>query len=877
MTILAVYREPFSFAPVVRKLPEGETLAGMRSRMPGLPDDFDAFGVICINGHPVPRGLWGMVKPRAPAVTEVTFHAPPMGGGDSGGKNVLATVASIGLTVLSGGIASAGWAATGGWFAAGSASAYLLAAGVSLAGSLLLSALVAPPTTSTSDSSDDPGSASATGNELSPNTPVPRVVGRRKVYPPLAMEPLTYFDGPDEVVEAAYILAGPHQIEDIRIGAAQIESMADVEFETREGWPGEPLVSMLRRQSRTEAMQTELRGHEVDDEDNRTLESSSGDTGSALPQAQVLATKSAPDEHQIQITFAQGLGDTTDTDKKMRVPLRMRMRPVGGAWVNLPELHFRAGRIGQIRATIRLVWTDDASASPGAANSEGWAEARVASPGQTVAPASSGWVANSYFTGSGDVYLDANNLGSTGVSHVEMDRYTASLYLDVSVFPKGRYEIELIRGCAFWNAEYSASGYQFDGSVWDFFGVRGTPGQIAMSKKNLVEDLYILRSMSIWNEHPLPSRDVAVVAVRARNRALDSVSCVAGGWVRDWDGAGWNIWSITDNPAPHLRDIYVGAENLDPVPLDVIDDDGLVVWRQHCIDMGYTCNALMEDQTVDDAARIVASCGYAQPYMSDIWGVVRDYDRSAEAPVQMFSPRNMSGFQWTKGFARVPEGFRVNYPDMYEDYDTRQITVFRPGNSDDSGRVEQITYEGIVIEADAIRHAEYDQMQAQYRSTYYSWDCAAESILCRRGDLIAVQHDMLSEWAGSGRIISVETDGNGDVTGIMVDGPLPVSDLPDMLASADLLAEDNLLALGVPTGAAISRGDVVTVHPVSSADDLWLRFSPPISPDGIEEGALIVTGPIGREYLRLIVFGVTPRANFEATVTAVDEAPQLWM
>jgi hypothetical protein len=34
------------------------------------------------------------------------------------------------------------------------------------------------------------------------------------VFPPLAAEPLVYFDGVDEVVEACYALAGPHRLTD---------------------------------------------------------------------------------------------------------------------------------------------------------------------------------------------------------------------------------------------------------------------------------------------------------------------------------------------------------------------------------------------------------------------------------------------------------------------------------------------------------------------------------------------------------------------------------------------------------------------------------------------------------------------------------------
>lgn len=876
MTTLAVYREPFSLgAPRFARLPDGLSLLGLRRTMPGLPEGFDDHGVICVNGVEAPRALWGAIKPKA-SVTEVTFHMPPRGGED-GAKNILSIVASIAITVATGFIAGGGLATQGGWFAARSVSALALAGAVSLGASLLMSALVAPPTVDTSANLQNPGAASATGNVLQVNAPIPRVIGQRKVYPPMAMEPVTYFDGPDELVEAAYVLNGPHQITDIRLGAAAIAGVADIEYETREGWIGSPLVTLLRRQARTDALQAELRGHVVSADDGRTLDTRTGDIASALPQVQVVATKTAPDEHQLQLIFAQGLHRNASETNRIRVPVRLRLRAVGsGTWVNLPELHFQAANIRQLRTTIRLVWTDDSATTPEAAGAEGWVEARVASPGQTIAPVTSGWAADAYFVGSGDDWVSASNLGTTGVSHISLDRYTASIFLDTATFPKGRYEVEVQRGSAFLASDYNASAYTYDGDVWDFWGYQGLPGQIALSRDGVMDSLYILRSVSVWDENPLPSQDLAVVAIRARNRAVDAVSCVAGGLVKDWNGTGWEDWVVTDNPAPHLRDILTGMENENPVPLDLIDEDGLVDWRQACIDLGYTCNALIEDQSLDDAARIVASCGYARPYMSDVWGVVRDKDRSADAPLQVFTPRNMANFQWTKGFALLPDGLRVNFRDASRDYEMHQISVFRDGVSNDSGNVEQVTYEGIIDEADARARAIYDQAQARLRNTFYSCDVSAEVVLTRQGDLVAVQHDILTEWAGSARIVSIETDTSGDVVALVLDTPVPVADydfLDDLAAMDD---EDDLSLFGVKSGVVIRREATVTTHQIAGALGPRIEFSPPLSPVGIYEGGLVGVGPMGAEYLRLIVASVRPKPNFEATITFVDEAPELW-
>lgn len=884
---LAVYREFGSLAaPQVRYLPEGLTLAELRAQMTCLPHDFDARGTICINGRPVYRRAWGSIRPRAQhngVPVEITFHALPMGGGkEGGGKNILALIAGIALTAITGFIAGGGLATKLGFsaklFGAGTVGATLAAAGVSLIGSLLLSALVPPPVIPTGKTINNPGAASAEGNVLEPNGPIPRVLGSRKVFPPLACEPLTYFDGPDEVVEAIYVLNGPHEITDIRIGAAAIDGLTNVEYETREGWPGDLPIQMVRRQARTEPLQSELRGHAVSASDGFTLESPTGDFSAALPQPITVATRDAPDEHWLHLIFPGGINRNASDTEQVRVPLRLRLRQVGSStWINLPELHFRAATPRQLRASVKLVWTADASSSPGAAVTEGWVEARIFAPGQSQSPPGTDWSADAYFDdGAGDQWMTSANLGSTRVQRVIMNRYTATILLDTAVFPKGRYEIEIVRGQQVLNANWSSSAYTISGTVWDLFGYAGTSARIAQSRNGVSDSLVLLRSVSVWNAHPLPSSGLAVVAVRARNRALERVSCVAGGYVRDWDGTDWRDWVITSNPAPHYRDILAGWQNLDPVPLPIIDDAGLVAWRSACTALGYQVNALIEDATVDDALRIVGACGYAKPYQSEIWGVVRDYDRSAEAPVQIFTPRNSNGFQWTKAFPRLPEGFRVNFRDATRDYDNHQITVFRPGVSSDTGRVEQVTYEGLATETEVIARAIYDMAQLDQRGAFYTLQAPAEAIICRRGDLVAVQHDALEQFSGSARVIDITLDGSGDIIALKLDGAVPVrNSATDVLGSTDILAEPDILALGRKTGAKIRRAASITVHPLGGAtgETDTLTFAAPIPAVGIGIGTLVSVGPLTHEARRLIVKDIEPGEDLTATIVMVDEAP----
>lgn len=879
--ILCSYREPFGLTPSVMWAEPGKSFEALLKAFSALPPEFAREGTICLNGEPVPRDAWPLVRPRAPRPgkpIEVTFHLPPRGGRD-GGKQIFAIVASFALSFGAGWVAKGGLAKSlGAGFAKGTTLAWAAAAGVQVIGSLLLSALIPPPQTSNNRTARfrNDGAASAEGNVLDPNGPLPRVVGERKVFPPLAVEPFTYFDGQDEVVEAVYCLGGPHRLNDIRIGAAAVTAITGCEVETREGWPGDAPLNLIRRQARTEALQSEIRAHTVDAE-NAALLDATLDVTTALPQASTIATRDAPDEHQLHLIFPQGLhfeGGAT----LMRVPLRIRIRLRGEeAWINLPELHFQAASLRQLRFTVALDWTVGASTAPSAAPSEGFVEARRFVPGQTVAPETDGWTAHPHFGTTGDAWVSASNLGTTGVLNTRCSRYEARFMLDPATFPRGRYEVEVLRGCAIATSTYVSSSYQVNGSVWDLFGYR-TPATptIARSRDRVSDSLMLLRSVSIWNRTPVNTGDIALIAIRARNRQLDRVSVLAGGWVPDWDGTAWRQWAVTANPAPHVRDILAGRLNADALPVEMLDDAGLLDFRAHCIAKGYSCNALLEGQSAASAVEIVAACGYARPYASDRWGVAMDRDRSAEAPVQLFTSRNMADFNWRRAMPRLPDGLRISFRDAARDYEMRQITVLRPGGKD-SGILEQVEYEGFVHEADVRARAKYDLDQPVLRSTYYSFEAPAEAVVARRGSLVAVEHDTLGQASATAQIATVWLNDAGLAVEVDLDTPVPLATRPGFAAITDLGAVPDMSMIGATSAVLVRRttGNI-TLHPVTGdGTTATLTFPTPIPAAGLEEDVLVTVGRADRHYLRAIVYDMLPREDYRVQITLIDEAPEL--
>jgi len=878
-----------------------------------LPDDFRVHGVVCINGVEVPRHLWGRVTTKPATLARpiaITFHYPLRGGGRGGNstvKSIVGIVAMIGLAIVTSGIATAGWGAAlsggSGFFAAGSVSAKLLAVGVGLAGSLAVSALTSAPVTRASAANqnyntDNAEAAAAGGNVLDPGGPVVRVIGTRRVYPQLAGQPFVELVDDDEYVSALYVLNGPHALSSIRLGEATIESANDVTYQTREGWDGDTQIDLITRQAVTAQTQTELIGFTVDSETPTRLKHQSV-PASDIPVWQGVASAKEPDEIWMHFTAPSGIYATSGSGANVGVPIRIRIRQRGTTtWTNLPELMLSGYRTGvQLRRAVLLRWAAAPESMPAVPSKNGFVAAWKLVPGQSAyLPATSGWAASGYFSaGSGNDAVYRGVEGSTYLRNIALYDNRVEIYLDEATFPRDSYEIEVMRGAAVPLASFSFSAYTLSGTVYDLFGYYlSSDVATILDQTAYATATYLTRVVSIWNEHPMPVPGFACVAIRARNRRVEQVNLLASGYVRDWDGTGWNTWTTTSNPAPHYRDLLVGPMNLDPIEADLVDDAMLVAWRQRCIDQDYTVDAVIEAMRTDDVQNLIASCGYARPAQSaDAYSVVMDYDRSSEDPPLVFTARTMSGFRFEKAFPRLPHGTIVSYRDASLNDKQTQIFVYRPGyDGGDEGRFESVTYDGLVDEAKVRSRAFFDLSQAIWRSTFYSFTISAESLRVRKGDLVAVHHDMLIRQAGTARIKARVLDLSGDITGLVLDSLVPVADEPDMLGVADMLDVADMLLVGASTGITIRRADgsiVVLELSGVTAETATVTFAAPVVDtmvtgsvfDGglvpaVAEGCLVAVGPLGSETIRCVVQDVNPGRDLTAQITCVDEAPELW-
>ena len=866
-----------------------------------LPAGFGDHGQIRINDAEIHRDVWHRTRPKpaTPAApVAVTLHLPM---GDPGTGAAVATAGSkianalASIPVVGGALSTGTQLTLLGQFAVGSA--------LSIGATLIQRALTSPPAVrgaSGAAAQDDSNqtkreSASADGNVLAAGAALSRVAGTRKVFPPFITEPLIELVGEDEFVEVVCAQAGPHAATDIQVGGGAIDGTSDVEYEIREGWRDDAPLTLVKRQGKTVGYNTKLSVHDVDP-DNKDRLADQANPDESLPGWHSFSTRNAPDEVWIDLVLPQGLASQTSADVIRGIPVRVQIRRRGdSAWINLPDLHFHQGRIRELRATVNLKWGTPPEVQPVAPATEGFVFASKLVPAQTALPTGTAYAADGHFSaGVGNDTLYRGTEASSNVRNVVLSPTKAEIYLDAGTFPKGIYDIRIKRG-----SYYTASGFALDaqtlgGSAVDLYGY-AKPASIALapaSRQDALDDLFVRHVASVWNEHPVPEKGLWLLALKAKNRRLEQVSVVASGYVRDWDGTAWANWTTTSNPAPHYVDALIGAENIDPLPEDLLDSTGMVAWRQSCIDNGYTCDALLEGDRLTDVLEIIAGCGYARPRYSETWGVFEDRDTSADAPIQLFTQRNMNGFQVKKAFSRLPDGVTVRYRNADGDWQADELRVIAPWfkGAPDTARLEQLSIEGITDPVKVTTRATFDLEQIWYRDTYYGWTAPAEAIVCQKGSLISFSHDSIDMHVAAARVRSV-TNIDNTITELRLDSEVPVWREPFFGEITDMSAVTDMSLVGRRTGVAIrsTDGDVSTheiTNPSGEAKLLTLATAIPVetatasafddlSVNDIQEGVLISVGALSSETVRAKVISINPLAGLQMEIVCVDEAPEL--
>lgn len=895
--------EPFTGNRTHHIFTDGRWLDEVIADYPNLPDRFHDHGRIYVQQgaklQEIERRFWARghvklrlrLKPQGLEPVKVYLvQAPGGGGGSKGRKSLLTIVGTIALlavaTAITGG-AAAGLLGAG--FAGGTFGAQALAAAVTFGGRLLL-ALAAKPAAKTKDdaTAEGLGSASATGNVVTPGQSFDYVAGRVKVFPKMAANPLVELDGEDELVEACYMLEGPHELRNAKVEGTALNEVTGLSFTLDEGVVANP-TRMLTRFGHQATPQIEMKAHQRDKTDNIKL-ANQGSPEASLPQPVILTSKNDPDEIWLQLLWSANFGPS-DGGVNMIMPFRLKLRIQGTAlWINLPELMFHSNTTGRMSKKIVLKWAATPPTITDAPLTNGAWHSFHTVPAQNIDPVGVGaWTAHASFNG-GASYNQTQR--------VERRQDGFIIYLNPAVFPRGnRWDLWLMRGCitspnawcnssnVFNPATYATSPGDIYGlfDYWNaaLLGVYYTANYTSHYTASTVESCIIMRFASVWNQKPLPKAGNAAIELRGRNINVGQLSVEAAALVKVWNGATFDGLAASDNPADHFYEIATGRRSPDPMNARLVNAPLLGQWHAENAAANRKVALIISGREWTDALDAVASAGLAKRNEGRLLGVSRSRDTATlGVPArQIFTHLNMKSLNWQKSFAAVPDAVRVTFRNRALDFEQDPILVIRPGlTAGDVTRIIEQETDAIADEAQVIAFYKLYLNALWHRDHVFTMETWFESVAAEPGDIIEVNHLMLSETHTAARIIKVLKNGAGDVTALELDMELDGNAPTGLEAMADLTTIEDMAAQGLKLGARIMTGPGLTVQPIATvaAGDGVITFEAPFTNADVAPGQLVAIGVRGQETRRFELVSADPSSATDFTLTLAPEAPEMW-
>ena len=870
--IVAEYRRTVASDPVTLAWDRPLTIADIVDALPDA-EVVRRYGVVYIDSGEVDRALWSLVSPKDGH--GVFIAIPPQGGGN--GKNIFALIATLALMAIATFISGGGLAllapSLATTFGTGTFGATVAAALTVTAGGLAIGLLtsVAQPKSS-SPGTVTLGTAGISQNAMEPFKTIPKPLGTIRVSPPLLACPFVETIGKDQYINLICGVVGPQHISDILINGVPIDDVQGVSYETREGWASDTPLTLVQTTGMQENVNTRFKGHNVQEDGKSLMVPYSG----SYPSPQTVRTASRPTSAQVMLALDGGL--TTTGGAAAVTSLRVRIRPDDrvSSWINLPEVLLGGAYLSSQRLALWFHFRTQTSIDQASRDASSIVKATYG--------ANSEWTANSYFNTEGTVpALNPSNLVTkTG---------SIDFFLDPSnsLFKwRGRWLIELQKGYTGTYSSFSVSEYTYGGVAPGFFtyntivapNVQTIPDQTAYSG-----DIGLVSYTTFRDEYPLAAKGMALIAIRARNTQVSSISALMTSYVNVWNGTDWNTVAPSNNPAALARHVLTGSDNARAVPTSSLDGT-FADFYNSCVSRGYTAGVVTEGTTVEDTATLLASCGHGVIRRSEKWGIILDEDRSGDPLVQHFNPHNLlSSLQIQRSFNDNVTVQSVTYSDEDDNYYTKELLVYDDtyDPTDSTQLTESVTLKGCTDVLQAELMARRAMRKARLRRLLYTVAVRTDFIRCKKGDSVGVAHDVFVEHLGSGRVKSITT-GSGSLLTVTLDNEAldyavpPVYtdffDVVDMFTLSDVftLAPPQLsIALQLADGSTMTAG-------VQSVSGAVITIKTGVAaPAETPVGCIASLGYALQEVRRLIVVGIKPKNDFRATMTLIDEAPGIFI
>lgn len=655
---------------------------------------------VFIGDHRIPPERWHVVKPKPGSI--VSINVLPDGG------NGLRIGLQIGVLALA--IASSYFTGPAGFGLVSASGAALIGAGVSIAGTLAINYFVPPPTAKpiTADTKQDSPTYAFGGatNAFRAWSPVPHLLGTFRFAPPL-IGSYTETVGGDQYIRVLLLLThGMTTTPAIEIGETSIDEFTDVETEFRRGWHPSLITDQGSWNASTGTLPTP---------------SVFGDKYTCVVSGAVAGTIYSINDtiirnHESDETVPSGWDLNADKQHKL-----------------FPSDVFADGFSTQLLYNTPIVKTSQINAN------------------ELVVEVS--------FSSLFQVNNKAKREAASVSFKVEQSPTGADTWSDVGTFTvTGRKQTAMYGGYRWATTSGAAENDQ-----WDVRVTRLTEENPTDNNEYFAESFWT-QLQTITIENPL-GRNVGFATLAMRIRAtgqlygtLNNVSVTCSSIERDWDQtAGEWVYRTTSRPAAHYRTVLQHPLRRD-LPLDDsrIDLERLAEWSETDEAAGRTFDAYIDFGTTEE--RIISDIAAAGNAMPMPRGTVHSValDEPKATPVRLFSPRNTAGYRGQTIYADLPHAIRVPFINAEKGYTADEIIVYADGyNALTAERFDQREYLGLVTQEANWKRARREMAEAKLRREIHTVTTSVQSLACEQGDLVVLQHNVISVGLFAGRVRAV--------------------------------------------------------------------------------------------------------------------------
>jgi predicted phage tail protein len=344
------------------------------------------------------------------------------------------------------------------------------------------------------------------------------------------------------------------------------------------------------------------------------------------------------------------------------------------------------------------------------------------------------------------------------------------------------------------------------------------------------------------------------------NGAIQNLSAVCTSVLDTWNGSAW-VKQATNNPAWVYADILTGEVNKRAIAKSRLHIASLVEWANYCnqvptsgtlytyVEKRFSSNFIL-DYTATVQQLLTQVSGAAQASFNIIdgkYGVLLDINRTT--PVQIFTPRNSTGFSSTRIYTSRPHALKVSFIDPNAEWQQNETIVYDTGyNKNTATEFEEITSFACTSIEQAFRFGRYFMAQNKLRQETISLKVDFEHLVCTRGDFVQISQDAMKVGGTPARVKS--KSGN------------------------QIVIDEGIETLPVSYGYVFRNSNTGSIETntltVVSSDTFNVAGTVP------NVGDLIIIGEVTKIVLDCIVKAITPNDDLSASIQLVEKAAQIY-